>query len=320
MQVSYPCVQLRLISAGRRAKRMFIPVVLMGLNMLSPIGRHNVAKDKDMSSGNRLRIAACAVMIAGLSACSSQDESAIVQIEQPVDQLYNQALDLALSGDTKEAAPQFEEVERQHPYSIWAVRAQIMAAWSFYQENDYPQALAALDRFIELYPADPLSEYAYYLRALSFYEQIVDVERDADMTKRALAAFEEVLRRYPNGQYARDSQLKADLARSHLAGKEMAVGRFYLQQGHHSAAIKRFAIVIRDYDQTTQAPEALFRMAEAYLSLGLIEEAERVATVANYNFPESDWTGDMNRLVENPSEAGERGFLGGLADRALSLF
>lgn len=137
-----------------------------------------------MSSGNRLRIAACAAMIAGLSACSSQDENAIVQIEQPVDQLYNQALDLALSGDTKEAAPQFEEVERQHPYSIWAVRAQIMAAWSFYQENDYPQALAALDRFIELYPADPLSEYAYYLRALSFYEQIVDVERDAEMTDR----------------------------------------------------------------------------------------------------------------------------------------
>ena len=125
-------------------------------------------------------------MMALLSACSGSEEEA--QIEQPVDELYNLALDTALSGDTKAAAPLFEEVERQHPYSIWAVRAQIMAAWSFYNDNDYPQAVATLNRFIELYPADPLTEYAYYLQALCYYEQIVDVERDADMTYRALDA------------------------------------------------------------------------------------------------------------------------------------
>ena len=253
-----------------------------------------------------------------LSACSNSEEDA--QIEQPVDELYNLALDTALSGDTKAAAPLFEEVERQHPYSIWAVRAQIMAAWSFYNDNDYPQAVATLDRFIELYPADRLTEYAYYLKALCYYEQIVDVERDADMTYKTLDAFEELLRRYPESQYARDSKLKADLARSQLAGKEMAVGRFYLKEGHFNAAIKRFASVIKHYDQTNQVPEALYRLVESYLSLGLTDEAERVAQVANYNFPDSYWTEQVNLVVNNPGRTGPKGLIGSIADRALSLF
>lgn len=260
----------------------------------------------------------CVAVGLSLSACSSNEED--TQLEQPVDELYNTALNTALAGDTRAAAPLFEEVERQHPYSIWAVRAQIMAGWSFYNANDYPQAVATLDRFIELYPADELTEYAYYLIALCYYEQIVDVERDADMTLRALDAFEEVLRRYPDGEYARDSKLKADLARSQLAGKEMAVGRFYLENGHHSAAIKRFSSVIKNYDQTNQVPEALYRLVESYLSLGLVEEAERVAAVANYNFPASYWTEEINTVVENPQRAGPQGLLGTLADRALSLF
>ncbi len=253
-----------------------------------------------------------------LSACSASDEDN--QIEQPVDELYNLALDTALSGDTKAAAPLFEEVERQHPYSIWAVRAQIMAAWSFYNDNDYPQAVATLNRFIELYPADRLTEYAYYLKALCYYEQIVDVERDADMTFKALDAFEELLRRYPESQYARDSKLKADLARSQLAGKEMAVGRFYLKGEHFNAAIKRFGSVIKNYDQTNQVPEALYRLVESYLSLGLTDEAERVAQVANYNFPDSYWTEQVNLVVKNPDRSGPRGLISSIADRALSLF
>lgn len=257
----------------------------------------------------------CSALLLG--ACSSSEEE---QIEQPVDTLYNTALNTAFSGDTEAAAPLFEEVERQHPYSVWAVRAQIMAAWSFYETNNYPQAVATLDRFIELYPADSLTEYAYYLKALCYYEQIVDVERDADMTYKALDAFEEVLRRYPEGDYARDSRLKADLARSQLAGKEMAVGRFYLKEKHYSAAISRFASVIRNYDQTNQVPEALYRLVESYLSLGLVEEAERVSAVANYNFPDSYWTEEINTVVENPQRSGPQGLLGALADRALSLF
>ena len=262
--------------------------------------------------------AALSLMMAG---CSNSDNADIDgQADAPVDQLYNDALNTVLAGDVDLAAPKFEEVERQHPYSIWAVRAQIMAAWSFYQSNQYAQAEASLDRFIELYPADPLTEYAYYLKALSYYEQIVDVERDADMTYKALNAFEDVLRRYPDGPYARDSQLKADLARSHLAGKEMAVARFYLNKGHYAAAIKRFVVVVRDYDRTNQVPEALYRMGEAYLSLNLDEEAMRVLQVAEYNYPESVWTERLIEVVGNPSRSGPQGILGSVADRALSLF
>lgn len=262
--------------------------------------------------------AALSLMMAGCS--NSNDADIDGQADAPVDQLYNDALNTVLAGDVDLAAPKFEEVERQHPYSIWAVRAQIMAAWSFYQSNQYAQAEASLDRFIELYPADPLTEYAYYLKALSYYEQIVDVERDADMTYKALNAFEDVLRRYPDGPYARDSQLKADLARSHLAGKEMAVARFYLNKGHYAAAIKRFAVVVRDYDRTNQVPEALYRMGEAYLSLSLDEEAMRVLQVAEYNYPESVWTERLIEVVGNPSRSGPQGILGSVADRALSLF
>ena len=260
-----------------------------------------------------------AVPLFGLMACSGTpvvDE----QIVQPVDVLYNEALDLALADKPKLAAPKFEEVERQHPYSIWAVRAQVMAGWSFYSQNDYGRAVETFDRFLELYPADPLTEYAYYLRALCFYEQIVDVERDADMTRRALAAFEELMRRYPSGEYGRDAQLKADLTRSHLAGKEMAVARFYLMQGYYSAALKRFAVVVRDYDNTNQVPEALYRMIEAYLSLGLPDEAERVVQVIEYNFAESVWTERAVEVLNNPDRSGPKGLLGSVIDGALSVF
>ena len=146
------------------------------------------------------------------------------------------------------------------------------------------------------------------------------MERDADMTRKALVAFEDLLRRFPSGPYSRDAQLKAELTRSHLAGKEMAVGRFYLNQGFYASALTRFAHVIRDYEKTNQVPEALYRMTEGYLSLGLTEEADRVSAVANYNFPDSVWTARLNKVHENPNRAGPKGLLGTLADRALSLF
>ena len=262
------------------------------------------------------------MMAVALGGCAdgNKDEELTAQIEQPVDQLYNDALNTALSGELALAAPKFEEVERQLPYSTWAVKAQIMAAWSFYEANDYVQAESSLDRFIQLYPADSLTEYAHYLKALVFYEQIVDVERDANMTRKALIALEDLLRRYPSGPYSRDAQLKAELTRSHLAGKEMAVGRFYLKQGHYAAALTRYAHVIRNYDRTNQVPEALYRMAESYLSLGLTEEADRVSAVANFNFPNSVWTARLNEVHQNPNRAGPKGLLGNLADRALSLF
>ena len=253
-----------------------------------------------------------------LAGCAADDIPE--QVERPVDELYNDALDTALRGDTKEAAPKFEEVERQHPYSNLAVQAQVMAAWSFYQNNNYPRAIASLERFIELNPADERVEYAYYLIALSYYEQIVDVERDAEMTRLSLAAFEELQRRFPDGVYSRDAALKIDLTRSHLAGKEMAVGRFYVQSQHYGAAIQRFQSVVRNYDTTNQVPEALYRMVEAYLALGLIDEAGRVGTVAVYNYPDSIWTKRLKELQADPNRQLPKGLFERAIDRMTSIF
>ena len=253
-----------------------------------------------------------------LTACSTPEP--LEQVERPASILYDEALVLAAGGDADKAATKFEEVERQHPYSNLAVRAQVMAAWSFYQANDYARAIAALDRFIELYPAESLVEYAYYLKALCYYEQIVDVERDAEMTLLALNAFEDMLRRYPEGLYSRDGRLKADLARSHLAGKEMAVGRFYSERGYYSAALRRFEKVARDYQTSNQTPEALYRMVEAYLALGLTEEADRVGSVAAYNFPDSYWTGELLALAENPERALPKGMFQRAIESVSDLF
>jgi len=265
----------------------------------------------------------CLISVASLLfACSSTDQaSLLVQEEKSVEELYNDALDTAFRESPKAAAPKFEEVERQHPYSKWATQAQVMAAWAFYEDNQYGRAIASLDRFIELNPAGgELTEYAYYLRALSFYEQIVNVERDAAMTRDARDAFEDLLRRYPDGLYARDSQLKLDLTRSHLAGKEMAVGRFYLEAGHYGAAISRFSVVVRDFDTTNQVPEALYRLIESYLSLGLSEEAMRVLQVAEFNYAQSIWTKRAIVLVDDPNRPAPQGFVEGLFSKTLSVF
>ena len=232
------------------------------------------------------------------SACSSnQQMDQLEQMDLPVDTLYNEALDAVYSGNPKQAASLFEEVERQHPYSSWAVKAQLMAAWAYFEANDYPRALVSLERFIELYPAHKDAEYAYYLRALCYYEQIVDVERDAAMTQRSMDAFSELLRRFPNGVYAQDSQLKRDLASSNLAGKEMAVGRFYFRQGYISAAINRFQKVADEYQSSNQVPEALYRLIASYSVMNLQEEAMRSLIVAQYNFPNSAWTKKAEALM-----------------------
>jgi len=259
-----------------------------------------------------------AVSVTVLAACAAPEVPE--QVERPANILYDEALELALDGNGEKAAPKFEEVERQHPYSDLAVRSQIMAAWSFYIDNNYPQAIASLDRFIELNPADEMVEYAYYLKALSYYEQIVDVERDAEMTLLALNAFEDLLVRYPGSTYAKDSRLKADLARSHLAGKEMAVGRFYIETGHYSAGLRRFERVVRDYQTSNQVPEALYRMVEAYLAIGLVEEADRVGSVAVHNFPDSFWTKELLALAEDPERDLPVGIFRRTVESVASLF
>ena len=259
------------------------------------------------------RLAAIA-LVAALAACSSTDDDP-EYVERPVEELYNDAYNAALAGEFKEAAPLFDEVERQHPYSVWATQAQLMSAYALYQSNDYDDAVAALDRFIQLNPGNPNVDYAYYLKGLCYYERIVDVGRDQKLTREALSSFEEVVQRFPNSKYARDARLKIDLARNHLAGKEMSIGRWYMRQGQYLAAINRFQRVTTEFDTTEQVPEALLRMTECYMALGLEEEAKRTASVLGYNYPGTDWYEDAYSLAtkgraRTTAESGDDGWFG----------
>ncbi len=230
-----------------------------------------------------------------LTACASEEE---VYVERPVEELYNEAMD-ALEGERYEAATRlFDEVERQHPYSAWATKAQLMAAFGYYQRNEYDEAIVALDRFIQLHPSNRDTPYAFYLKALCYYEQISDVERDQNMTESALKTLEELIARYPDSKYARDAKVKVDLTFDHLAGKTMQIGRYYLRRGHYLAAVNRFKSVVNDYQTTMHVPEALHRLVEAYLALGLEEEARKSAAVLGHNFPGSEWYIDSYELVE----------------------
>lgn len=254
-----------------------------------------------------VRLAAAFAVLAFAAGCSSDEEPAY--IERPVEELYNGATDELLQSNFDEAAKLYDEVERQHPYSVWASKAQLMAAYAFYQANKYDDAVNTLDRFIQLHPGNKDIAYAYYLKAISYYEQISDVARDQKMTRDALDALDEVARRFPETQYARDAELKIDLARDHLAGKHMEIGRYYLDRGEYLAAINRFRKVIEDYQTTTHVPEALHRLVECYMALGVINEAQATASVLGYNFPGSEWYLDSYALLtgEDLRPAEDRG-------------
>ena len=233
-----------------------------------------------------------------IGACAG-DKEEVEYKEAPVEDLYNKALDTLEGGDFKAATKLFDEVERQHPYSPWATKAQIMAAYAYYQSDQYDEAVAALERFIQLHPANPDVPYAQYLIGLSYYERISDPARDQEMTQEARRVFSELIARYPDSKYARDARVKLDLANDHLAAKEMVVGRYYLRQRHYLAAINRFKTVIQSYQTTTHTPEALHRLVEAYRALGLDEEAQKAAALLGYNFPGSEWYLDSYALVED---------------------
>ena len=219
-------------------------------------------------------------------------------VDRPVEELYDVALGVLEQGIYEEAALLFDEVERQHPYSSWATKAQLMAAYSYYQDDAYDSAIIALDRFIQLHPSNADVPYAYYLKALCYYEQISDVRRDQRMTDLARTNLAELVKRFPASKYAKDAKLKLDLTRDHLAGKEMEIGRYYQTQGQFLAAVNRFRIVIDRYQSTTHVPEALHRMTESYVALGLHQQAQKAAAVLGHNFPGSDWYEDSYRLVE----------------------
>ncbi|HEX3651731.1 MAG TPA: outer membrane protein assembly factor BamD [Rhizomicrobium sp.] len=249
-----------------------------------------------------LIIAAVAVSALALSACSWFDNNAgddqnAKYVERPVEQIYADAWKRIRDGAWAEAAKQFDEVERQHPYSIWARRAMLMSAFCSYKANKYPDAISTADQFIQLHPGSPEVAYAFYLKAMSLYEQIVDVGRDQTNTEQALTALEDVVQRFPNTEYARDALLKIDLTQDHIAGKEMAVGRYYLRQGDYIGAINRFRVVVERYQRTPQIAEALERLTEAYYALGVYDEAKTAAAVLGANYPGSQWYQDSYELL-----------------------
>jgi outer membrane protein assembly factor BamD len=237
------------------------------------------------------------LLVAACSGDSDRKPIAEAPEETPVEVIYNQGLDEVTAGDYQDAALTFDLVERQYPYSVWATKAQLMAVFSYYMTNDYDLAIGAADRFIRLHPGSPDSAYAHYMIAVSHYEQITDVGRDQGRTVRALEALEEVIRRFPTSAYAQDSQAKLALTRDHLAGKEMEIGRYYLQRQHYVAAINRFRNVVRDYQTTSHTPEALHRLTESYLLLGVTDEAQATAAVLGHNFPNSSWYRDSYALL-----------------------
>jgi outer membrane protein assembly factor BamD len=258
------------------------------------------------------RFAFLALAAVTLAACGSGGTKE-TYVEKPAEDIYNGAMDKLVAMDYKGAAKDFDEVERQHPYSVWATKAELMGAYASYEGNKYDDAVGAADRFIQLHPGHRDVAYAYYLKALSYYVQIVDVGRDQRITDKAMKALDEVVRRFPDSKYARDARLKLDLTRDHLAGKEMDIGRYYERQGQYVAAINRFRRVVDNFQTTSHVPEALHRLTECYLALGVTDEAQKTAAVLGYNYPGSDWYKDSYALVTGgPSNvaAPEKGWFG----------
>lgn len=235
----------------------------------------------------RVLLASSALMMA--AACDSDEDDTLTVKNEPAEVLYNNAKATLAAGKFKVASEEFEEVERQHPYSEWAPRAEVMAAFSAYKAAQYDDAIQIAERFVRIHPTHPSAAYAYYLKALCYYIQITDVGRDQDMTDKARAALSEVIKRFPDSEYAQDAKLKLDLTYDHLAGKEMEIGRYYLKQKEYVAAINRFRAVVEEYQTTTHVPEALHRLVEAYLRLGVVKEAKKYAAVLGHNYPGSEW-------------------------------
>lgn len=253
---------------------------------------------KNFRTGSQLILmtAACAL---ALSACASKPKKPQVAFqERPVEAIYAAGAQQLDQRRWSAAVEYFQEVERQHPYSEWSRRSILMTAYAHYEANDYDEARNDADRFVSLYPGSPSAAYAYYIKAICYFEQIIDVGRDQAATEQALAALREVVRRYPTTEYATDAKLKIDMVNDQLAGKEMAIGRWYLRQNQPLAAIGRFKTVIDRYQTTSDTAEALFRLVECYLTLGLDDEAKRNAAVLGFNYPGEGWYSDAYALMQ----------------------
>jgi outer membrane protein assembly factor BamD len=265
----------------------------------SPRVSPSVSPFASLSLMRALALAGCAMAVTLTAGCAGKGGKAkdTAYVARDVDSLYLAAKKKLDDGEAKTAGALFDEVERQHPYSPWARRAQLMSAFSYYSAKDYTKGIQAAQRFLSIHPGNKDAGYAYYLIALSYYEQIQDVTRDQKITLQALSAMNDVVRRYPDTRYAVDAKLKIDLINDHLAGKEMDIGRFYERSGRWLAADIRFRNVVDHYANTSHASEALFRLVESNLSIGLPEEAQKYAAVLGANYPGSEWYEKAYKLM-----------------------
>ncbi|MCC3861358.1 outer membrane protein assembly factor BamD [Pseudemcibacter aquimaris] len=243
-------------------------------------------------------ISVALVAIIGLSACGG---GTLQYRDLPVEQLYVEAQKYSDRGQWKFAAVAFDEVERQHPYSVWATRSKLMSAYAHYMANNYEDAILTAQRYLALHPGNKNAAYARYIVAQSYYEQIADVRRDQMNTELALFSFNEVIRLHPDSDYAKDARVKIELTLDHLAGKQMEIGRFYQSTGDFFAAIGRFNNVVDEYETTSHTAEALHRITEAYLALGIVIEARKSAEVLALNYPDSEWNGYSQNLLQRYS-------------------
>ncbi len=234
-------------------------------------------------------LVACAVILPAAGCSRNRVKTDTSYVASDVNTLYGLAKERLDDQRYEEAAKLFDEVERQHPYSVWARRAQLMSAFSYYMAKKYPDTVSSAQRFLTIHPGNKDAAYANYLIAMSYYNQIADVTRDQKLTQQASDAFNEMIRRYPESRYSADARLKLDLINDHLAGKEMEVGRFYQRSGNWLASVARFRVVVDKYQTTSHTPEALMRLTESYLALGIPVEAQKTAAVLGRNYPGTDW-------------------------------
>lgn len=252
-----------------------------------------------------LILSAVAVSALTISACAGRtNRPRLAYEERPVEALYNTGYQRLESRRWGDAIDYFQEVERQHPYSEWSRRAILMQIYAHYQSSDYAEAIAASDRFIQLFPGNPSAPYAFYMKALCNFEQITDVGRDQGYAQAALDGLRDVARRYPGTPYAIDATVKIDMVNDQLAGKEMAIGRYYQRAGQPLAAMNRYKAVIDNeaYQRTSHTPEALFRLVEVNLQLGLKEEAIRNGAVLGHNYPGSPWYAEAYALLTDEGQ------------------
>jgi outer membrane protein assembly factor BamD len=256
------------------------------------------------------RILAIGLLAGSLGACSSFDfftKKDDTPPDEPADRLYNEGLYLLnAKKEPKEAVKKFEEVDRQHPYSEWARKSLIMTAYAYYQGGEYDDCVNSAKRYITLHPGGADAAYAQFLIGSSYFDEIPDITRDQARTEKALAALDEVIRKYPTSEYANSAKQKIEVARDQLAGKEMEIGRYYLKKKDYTGAINRFKVVVTKYQTTRHVEEALMRLTESYMALGIVEEAQTAAAVLGHNFPDSSWYKHAYALVKTggvePSE------------------